>query len=226
VTDTPTDHRSAKARTRLSSAERRESILAAAIEVFSESGYRRGKVSEVAARLGVSEPVVFQNFGSKSALYAAVLERAVGAVRGALVAQAEQGTPVPDLLAAFLDPGHMERFHAPGSLGFLFSDATSLTAEPGVEDATRTALRQLADAFAELIRHGQHAGGIRVGLDPLAASWWLMSIVSARTFRAAVLDDQPELETRITGMTLDALTAPPTADTREPDPSYKAQRQG
>jgi AcrR family transcriptional regulator len=213
VTDIRTSQPGGKARARLNSAERQESILAAAIEVFSEYGYRRGRVSEVAARLGVSEPVVFQNFGSKSALYAAVLERAVAAVRGALVEQADQGTPVPELLAAFLDPGHMERFHAPGSLGFLFSDATSLTAEPGVEHAARAALRQLADAFAELIRHGQREGGVRADLDPLAGSWWLMSIVSARTFRAAVVDDQPELETRITGMTLDALTPPSKAGT-------------
>jgi AcrR family transcriptional regulator len=28
--------------------------------------------------IGVSEPVIFQNFGSKAALYAAVLDRVVG----------------------------------------------------------------------------------------------------------------------------------------------------
>src|SRR5215469_14267528 len=65
-------------RTRLSAEQRRESILQAAVEVFAASGYRAGKVSEVAARVGVSEPVVFQNFGSKAALFAAVLDRVAG----------------------------------------------------------------------------------------------------------------------------------------------------
>jgi Bacterial regulatory proteins, tetR family len=71
-------------RTRLPAAERRESILRAAAEAFAESGYRAGKVSDVAARVGVTEPVIFQNFGSKAALFAAVLDRAAADVRAHL----------------------------------------------------------------------------------------------------------------------------------------------
>src|SRR5215475_11691601 len=71
-------------RTRLPADQRRESILDAATEVFAEAGYRAGKVSEVAARVGVTEPVIFQNFGSKSALYTAVLDRVSGQVRAEL----------------------------------------------------------------------------------------------------------------------------------------------
>src|SRR5579859_5911224 len=69
-------------RTRLSAAERRETILRAAAEVFAEAGYSAAKVSDVAARVGVSEPVVFQNFGSKAALFSAVVERAAAETRG------------------------------------------------------------------------------------------------------------------------------------------------
>lgn len=54
-------------------AERRETILRAAAEVFAQAGYRAGKVSDVAARVGVTEPVIFQNFGSKAALFALAL---------------------------------------------------------------------------------------------------------------------------------------------------------
>jgi AcrR family transcriptional regulator len=69
---------------RLPSAERRETILDAAAEVFAQVGYRAAKVSDVAARVGVTEPVVFQNFGSKAVLFAAVLERAAAEVRASL----------------------------------------------------------------------------------------------------------------------------------------------
>src|ERR1700726_4056502 len=71
-------------RTRLSAAERRETILRAAAEVFAESGYRSAKVSDVAARVGVTEPVIFQNFGSKAALFAAVVQRAAAEVSASL----------------------------------------------------------------------------------------------------------------------------------------------
>jgi AcrR family transcriptional regulator len=206
VTDSRSATRKGAPRVRLPSAQRRESILAAATEVFAESGYRRGKVSAVAARLGVSEPVVFQNFGSKAALFAAVLDRAVTHVRDTLSEAADRGTPVPELLATFLAPDHMDRFHAPGSLGFLFADATSLTSEPGVDDTARQALRHMAQTLTDLLRRGQLAGEIRPDLDPAAGAWWLMSMLSARTFRAAVVPDRTALEDRLTAMTLDALT--------------------
>src|SRR5215471_14679276 len=71
-------------RTRLPAGERRESILRAATTVFAQAGYRAAKVSDVAARVGVTEPVIFQNFGSKAALYAAVLDRVAGRIRNEL----------------------------------------------------------------------------------------------------------------------------------------------
>src|SRR5215467_11343064 len=95
-------------RTRLTAEQRRESILKAATEVFAATGYRAGKVSDVAARVGVSEPVVFQNFGSKAALYAAVLDRVAGQVRAELQDLAGQHGSASDLLAHVLSPttGH------------------------------------------------------------------------------------------------------------------------
>jgi len=61
-------------------------------------------VSEVPAGVGVSEPVIFQNFGSKAALYTAVLGRVASQVRTELRALAGQHSPAPDLLAHVLSP--------------------------------------------------------------------------------------------------------------------------
>ena len=41
-------------RTRLPAAERRETILRAAAQVFAQAGYRAAKISDVAARVGVT----------------------------------------------------------------------------------------------------------------------------------------------------------------------------
>src|SRR5262245_65143429 len=96
-------------RSRLPAAERRDTILRAAAEVFAEVGYRAGKVSEVAARVGVTEPVIFQNFGSKAALFAAVLERAAGEVRASLDDLAAGPGSVSALLAHVLTGSAHER---------------------------------------------------------------------------------------------------------------------
>ncbi|MGA1836675.1 TetR/AcrR family transcriptional regulator [Herbiconiux sp. 11R-BC] len=55
--------------------EKRRTILDAALEVFSQSGYRSGSIRDVAERCGMSEAGLLHHFPNKSALLAAVLQR-------------------------------------------------------------------------------------------------------------------------------------------------------
>lgn len=57
--------------------ERRELVLEAATRVFGERGYVGATTDGVAREAGVSQPYVVRMFGSKSALFAAVLERSL-----------------------------------------------------------------------------------------------------------------------------------------------------
>lgn len=189
-------------RSRLTAQQRRESILAAATEVFAEHGFRRGKVADVAARIGVSEPVVFQNFGTKTALFRAVLDRAATAACAVLAAAAEHDVPVSDWLGAVLSPDHVRRFHEPGSPGALFAEASGLTGDPDVGEAARQTIQRIATALADLLGHGQRAGHIRADVDVDAAAWWVMSLMSARAFRTAIAPDPMALEAQLAAMTL------------------------
>lgn len=67
-------------RTRLPAAERRESILDAAAEVFGERGYAAAKTDAIAQRAGISQALVIRSFGSKEALFIATAERVVDRV--------------------------------------------------------------------------------------------------------------------------------------------------
>lgn len=58
----------------------RERILDAAEEFFAERGFEGTTLREVAARVGLRNPSLYNHFESKEALYAAVLERDVGPV--------------------------------------------------------------------------------------------------------------------------------------------------
>lgn len=181
-------------RARLPAAERRESILRAAAEVFAQAGYRAGKVSDVAARVGVTEPVIFQNFGSASELLAHVLT------------QSAYGRPGP----AAGEPGTRRAAteHAGAAYGVLFADAAALAAEPELADPAQNALRSVAAYLADLIRRAQTDGGVRADTDPEAASWLLLSVLSARRMRAAAMP--AGLEPAVTALALQAL-APPMA---------------
>jgi AcrR family transcriptional regulator len=63
-----------RARKRLSAAERRVKILAAAVRAFAAEGYDETAMDRIAARAGVSKPVLYDHFPSKQALFLAVLE--------------------------------------------------------------------------------------------------------------------------------------------------------
>jgi AcrR family transcriptional regulator len=59
---------------RLSAAERRERILAAATVLIAERGYADAPIDAIAKAAGVSPPVLYDHFASKLALYEAVVD--------------------------------------------------------------------------------------------------------------------------------------------------------
>jgi AcrR family transcriptional regulator len=63
----------AKPRRRLSAEERRSLVIAAAITEFSEHGYEGTATEAIANRAGVSQPYLFQLFGSKKDLFIAAM---------------------------------------------------------------------------------------------------------------------------------------------------------
>ena len=58
--------------------ERREQLLDVGRSLFAERGFDGTSVEEIAARAGVSKPVVYEHFGGKEGLYAVVVDREVG----------------------------------------------------------------------------------------------------------------------------------------------------
>ncbi len=72
-----------RVRKRLSAEERRAKILDAAVSAFARDGYESTKMDGIAARAGVTKPVLYDHFASKRALFLAVLE----SIRDGLIAR-------------------------------------------------------------------------------------------------------------------------------------------
>jgi len=93
--------------TRMRAGQRRELVLEAATRVFGERGYVGATTDAVAKEAGVSQPYVVRIFGSKEALFLAVLERALerltGAFRAALAAQAGRADPAAAMGSAYAE---------------------------------------------------------------------------------------------------------------------------
>jgi AcrR family transcriptional regulator len=83
-------------RSRMAAADRRTAILEGAREAFAERGFHQTSLDAVAERAGVSKALLYEHFGSKRELFAAMLEmhvhELIERINGA-VASAEPGEP-------------------------------------------------------------------------------------------------------------------------------------
>jgi AcrR family transcriptional regulator len=52
----------------MSSAQRREQLIAIARQIFAERGFDATSIEEIAARAKVSKPVVYEHFGGKGSM--------------------------------------------------------------------------------------------------------------------------------------------------------------
>jgi AcrR family transcriptional regulator len=77
-------------RVRMTGKERRQQLLDVGRTLFAERGFEATSTEEIAARAGVSKPIVYEHFGGKEGLYAVVVDREMQSlldrVTGALTA--------------------------------------------------------------------------------------------------------------------------------------------
>jgi AcrR family transcriptional regulator len=87
--------RAPRARTRLARADRMEQTVSVARSLFAEQGYAAVTMDEVAGKVGVTKPLLYNYFGNKEGLYIACMERAGDALT-ATIASAVSATRRPD----------------------------------------------------------------------------------------------------------------------------------
>jgi AcrR family transcriptional regulator len=88
--------------TRISSEERREQLIDAAVKEFAAHGFHAASTTAIAKRAGISQPYVYALFPNKHELFLAVNAHVVDRIRGAF-AEAARGLE-----------GQEERLHAMG----------------------------------------------------------------------------------------------------------------
>ncbi|MBW0106764.1 TetR/AcrR family transcriptional regulator [Pseudonocardia sp. KRD291] len=82
--------------------DRRQEILSGAAEVFSEFGYHRARMSQIAGSSGITGPALYRHFPGKEALLAAVVDAGTGIVDDLFEKAAAEGGDPADLLSRTL----------------------------------------------------------------------------------------------------------------------------
>ncbi|MGH3714099.1 MAG: TetR family transcriptional regulator [Micromonosporaceae bacterium] len=163
----------------MSSAQRREQLIAIGRQLFAERGYDATSVEEIAARAKVSKPVVYEHFGGKEGLYAVVVDREVRALLERITTALTAGHP-RELLeqAAIALLGYIES--ETDGFRVLVRDSPIISAENnfssvlndvahqvehilGLQFKQRGYDRKLSELYAQAL----------VGMVALTGRWWL-----------------------------------------------------
>lgn len=90
-------------RRRLSAAERRERILAAAQEVFAQRGYHGSSLDDIAKASGTSKALIYEHFDSKRALHETLIDEHAGELARRFAANAATGATGEERLRGGVD---------------------------------------------------------------------------------------------------------------------------
>jgi TetR/AcrR family transcriptional regulator len=121
---------------RMKAGERRELVLAAAAAVFGERGYQGATTDAVAKAAGVSQPYVVRMFGTKAALFQAVLERSLDGLAASFRDAIAEGAHDPDQMGACIGRHYVELLRDRGMLLSLMQ-AFMLGADPEIGPTAR-----------------------------------------------------------------------------------------
>jgi AcrR family transcriptional regulator len=171
---------------------RPDEVLDAALALFTEQGYARTTVEQIARRAGLSKGAVYLYFPSKEALLSGLVERSIGPITGAAfdMIDAWQGDPRPAI-------GRFLRM-----IGAALGDETVravpmlvLREAPAAPDIAglfrRAVLDRAIPAVTGLLARGVAAGHIRA-VDPELTTRTIMGPVLAHVILAEIFAIEPE----------------------------------
>ena len=128
-------------------ADRRQAILAAALDVFSERGFHEASLEDVAARDGISKALIYEHFRSKRDLQSALMETYVHELLDRILASTAAAEPGEERLRtgveAFL--GFVEERR--GAWRMLFRNL----ADPEMVEALHRLREEVAAGIAQLM---------------------------------------------------------------------------
>lgn len=134
---------------RLPRDERRATLLAAALEVFTAAGYHAAAMDEIADQANVSKPVLYQHFPSKLDLYLAVLdihcEYLVEDIRAAVASSKDNAERVLATVNAYFDYINRE------GEAFRLLFESDMSVEPQVRERLSKMTYDCALAFSDAI---------------------------------------------------------------------------
>ncbi|SDC23845.1 transcriptional regulator, TetR family [Paenibacillus sp. UNCCL117] len=159
--------------------ERCQQILAAAVELFVKKGVAATKISDIAAKAGISHGLVYNYFRSKEEIYLSLLETNLNSFQWLLDEALAEPLSAYDKLLRVLDRLYAWRweeakFHHLFMEQLMMSDSVSEELQQSVQVKSLESLDRVAALFSE----AQADGMLREG-DPRELAFYLLTLAQA-----------------------------------------------
>jgi TetR/AcrR family transcriptional repressor of mexJK operon len=174
--------------------DKRDAILDAAFQVFTEQGYAHASIDAIAAVAGVAKPTIYNHFGDKETLFRTVMTdssstsavKIVNAVNSIAIAGGDLRTELTQLALALIDCQVSDRGWALQRL--LYAEAARM---PDLYDEVVSrggppVMNALTGRFALLA----HAGGLELD-DPALAANQFMALITGNLPALSALGTRP-----------------------------------
>jgi AcrR family transcriptional regulator len=140
--------------------DRRQEILHASLDLFSQSGFLGTSVRQIARAVGVNEATLYHYFPSKDAILAAVFEQVLLARQSALSQWCERGPASLEVILTQLGKAFLSQALTPLELKLtrlMLSEGPRLSEEgrQAFERTNRSSMQPAIDLFAGLMAEGR-----------------------------------------------------------------------
>ena len=167
-----------KTKQRLSGADRRVQLMDVARAVFARHGYDATSIEEIAREAGVTKPVVYEHFGSKEGIHAAVVTREMDLLVTLVSAGIAQGTPRQLFEAAVL--AYLTYVDEnPDGFAVLTRDGSTAHARRGMTRVIDDLADRIGDVFAAQFKHLGYSVKVApiytnalIGMVTQVGQWW------------------------------------------------------
>jgi TetR/AcrR family transcriptional regulator len=145
----------------------RTALLVAARAAFSERGLEGARVDDIARRAGVNKQLVYHYFGSKDALYTAVLEQVYRQIRDQERALELDSFPAEEAMRKLIEFSFDYLAKSPEFVRILSDENAHGAEHLKGSDVVTEVNRPIIELIRTTLDRGVSAGVFRKGLDPL-----------------------------------------------------------
>jgi AcrR family transcriptional regulator len=172
----------------------RERILQSARQLFSELGYERTSLTEIAERAGLTRPAINYHFRSKESLYAALLDSTRDGVIVPGITDAARANTLPSRLAAFLEAAVQADSRDRSYARFIAASLLDAFRHPELRDRAQGQVDELRAFVQQALREAIRDGQVREDINVPAVTEMLIAVMWGMGLYAGFVGTHDQLE--------------------------------